>query len=89
MPSHREANLAPLTLNKLNDGAATTLSDTPIGTVIGPGNVTWAYQWDFLLQPGGTFQISKDKQITPVPEPAAISLLIILSGILFARYRGR
>src|SRR5438874_5566923 len=91
VPSHREIAFFPVTLNKLNDGVPTTLSDTPpIGVVFGPGDVTWAYQWDVVIPPSGTFLISKDKNITPsppVPEPAACSLLSLAAGLLLARCR--
>ena len=90
VPSHREIAFFPITLNKLNDGLPTTLSDTPpIGVAVWAGDVTWAYQWDFLLQPGQTFQISKDKNLRAVPEPAACSLLSLAAGLLLARYRKR
>jgi hypothetical protein len=93
IPSHREIAFTPVTFNKLNDGVPTTLSDTPpIGTVFGPGDVTWAYQWDVLLQPGQTFEISKDKNLragAPVPEPATCSLLSLASCLLLARWRKR
>jgi PEP-CTERM motif len=76
--SHRQIDFYPTILNSLNDGVATTLSDTPpIGTILGPGDMTWAFQWDVLISPGATFQISKDKNLlvtVPVPEPSTISL---------------
>ena len=89
MPSHHEAAFFPITLNKLNDGVPTTLSDTPpIGVPVGSGDVTWAYQWDVLIQPGLTFQISKDKNvINIVPEPGACGLLSITAGLFLARSR--
>jgi hypothetical protein len=89
VPSHREIALFPVTRNKLSDGVATTLSDTPIGTVVGPGDLTWAYQWDVVIQPGSTFQISKDKAIRAVPEPATASLLGLAVGLLLAAQRKR
>jgi hypothetical protein len=93
VPAHREIAFFPVTLNKLNDGLPTTLSDAPpIGTVFGAGDVTWAYQWDVLLQPGQTFQISKDKNLSAgsqVPEPAACSLLSLAAGLLLARRQKR
>jgi hypothetical protein len=93
VPSHREIAFFPVTLNKLNDGLPTNLSDAPpVGTVFGPGDVTWAYQWDVLIQPGQTFQISKDKNLKagpPVPEPAACSLLSLAAGIQLVRCRNR
>jgi hypothetical protein len=63
VPSHRDIAFFPVTRNGLNDGVATTLSNTPIGTVVGPGNMTWAYQWDFVLLLGTTFQIIQDEHI--------------------------
>ena len=71
VPNHREVAFFPTTLNSLNDAAPTTLSDTPLFTPVGPGDVTWAYEWDFVLQAGDTFLISKDKNlgVQPVPEP--------------------
>lgn len=88
--SHREAAFFPVTLNKLNDGLPTTLSDTAIGAVVGAGDVTWAYQWDFLLQPGDTFQISKDKrlELSAIPEPG-VGALLGLAGLLLVSYRKR
>lgn len=87
--NHREIAFFPTTLNELNDGAPTTLSD--ITGPIGPGNVTWANQWDFLLQPSATFVISKDKRLSspPVPEPAVSSLLCVAAGLLLAGCRKR
>ena len=87
--SHREIDFYPATRDELNDGVATTLSDTPIGTVVGPGDVTWAFQWDFTVQPGSTFLISKDKRLSGVPEPTACVLLSIGVGLLLAARRKR
>jgi len=86
VPSHREIAFFPVTLNKLNDAAPTTLSDT---TAAGAGDVTWAYQWDVLIPPSSSFLISKDKSIRLVPEPAAGALLSLAGGVLLARYRKR
>lgn len=90
VPSHREIAFFPTTLNKLTDGGPTTLSDTPgTGVVLGPGDLTWAYQWDFVLPTGGTFQISKDKHLVGVPEPAAAVLLSMGVGLLVGVRRKR
>ena len=75
--SHREIGIYPTTLNSLNDGLPTTLSDTPIGVLVGPGDLTWAYQWDVTIGPGATFQISKDKNLHIVPEPSSILLAVL------------
>jgi len=84
--SHAEAGYYASTLNKLNDGVATTLNDV---LVAGPGDVTWAFQWDKTVAAGGSFIISKDKSIGPaVPEPAAILMLgtcVVLLGRKFRR----
>jgi hypothetical protein len=73
VPSHREAAFFPVTLNKLNDALPTTLIDN---AGIGAGDVTWAFQWDVIIPPSSTFQISKDKSIRIIPEPASAALLI-------------
>jgi hypothetical protein len=41
----------------------------------GPGDATWAFQWNRTLAPGETFQINKDKQLSVAPEPATLLLL--------------
>ena len=62
------------------DALATTLSDLPGGS-LDPGDVTWAYQWDFDLAASGVgsdFQISKDKRMgNNVPEPSILSVLAL------------
>jgi hypothetical protein len=90
VPSHREIDVHPATLAKLADGSPTTLSDTPaMTTVVGSGDLTWAFQWDFVLPVGGTYQISKDKHMSGIPEPAAMSLLMIGIGLFSAARRTR
>jgi hypothetical protein len=87
---HFEAALHPTTLGYLNDALATTLSDLPGGS-LGPGDVTWAYQWDFDLAASGVgsdFQISKDKRMgNNVPEPSTLSVLAL--GLAVFAYRRR
>jgi hypothetical protein len=79
--THREVNLYPNTLNSLNDTLPTTLNDN-LGP-IGPGDVTWAFQWDFTIGVGGSVTISKDKLLA-VPEPSSLALVIAV-GCLFPR----
>ena len=89
--SHRELGFYPSILNSLNDGLPTTLSDTPIGVVVGPGDLSWAYQWDVTIAPNATFQISKDKNLhLIVPEPSSIALAAFgFAGLMAWGWRRR
>ncbi len=93
VPSHREVAFFSTTLSKLTDNLPTTLSDTPaFGVPLGPGDVTWAFQWDFTVGPNSTFQISKDKNLKAgptIPEPAAGALLGIAAGLLVIQRKKR
>jgi len=89
-PHRREIDFYNGILAKLTDGVASNLSDTPpIGAVFGPGDVTWAFQWDFTLLPNSVYQISKDKIISVIPEPAASFLLSFGAGLLLSIRRKR
>lgn len=74
---HYEAALGNLTLTSLMDGGPTTLSDT---ATAGPGDATFAYQWDATLAANGTITISK--LMTIVPEPTIASLLVATLGAM-------
>jgi hypothetical protein len=79
--SRVEANYYANTLNSLQDGNPTTLSGA---TSAGPGDVTWAFQWDVTIANNGTFVISKDKRLNVwVPEPTTIlgfGVVLLLVG---------
>ena len=82
--THQEAEPFPVTIFKLDDASPTTLSDNASA---GPGDVTWAYQWDVTLAPGQTFLISKDMQAA-IPEPStALLVLVGLLGLSLAKRR--
>jgi hypothetical protein len=79
-PTRVELNTFPTTANSLNDGNPSVypnVTGTPTNlnnsTTAGPGDVTWAFQWDVVIPTGGVFQVSKNKQIG-VPEPASMLL---------------
>lgn len=84
--NHWEISLYPTLLNHLNSGSPYTLAD---GISPRSGDVTWGFEWDANIAPNGTFNISKDKNLRPVPEPA--TMLLLGSGLLgmgvFARRR--
>lgn len=73
-----EANVYSSTLTSLNNATATTLNGN---SVFGPGDATWAYQWDLNLGAGDSFLISKNKSIQPIPEPGTLTLIGIGAGL--------
>lgn len=81
-PTHYEVGFAGPLLASLNDGLVTTLAD--IAGPIGPGNLAWAFQWDFIIAPGQSVLISKNKSFVPAPGATA---LLGLGGLLAARRR--
>jgi MYXO-CTERM domain-containing protein len=83
-PTHHEVGIYPVTINSLDDGGPTTLNDS--SSLSGPADYTWAFEWDFTINPGDSYIISKDKNIGPVPSPAALSLLG-LGGLAAMRRR--
>ena len=78
-----EANYYPVTLNSLNSGSPYTLNGT---TAAGPGDVTWAFEWDLTIAPGGSAVINKDKGLQ-VPEPSIAALALLSAGAMFLRRR--
>jgi hypothetical protein len=72
--------------------AGNDLSTLPgVQSSFGPGDASWAFQWNRTIAAGGSFQISKDKNLrVAVPEPATLGLLGIgLSWLGFAARRRR
>jgi hypothetical protein len=78
-PGANHGEVAPVggTLSKLNGGGPVSLGPPFFDGPLGPGAVTWALQWDFNINAGGSQIISKDKylDVVIVPEPSAIALL--------------
>ncbi len=82
-PTHYQIGQFPSIVNMFGDGLVSNLND--FGGPLGPTDITWAFQWDITLAPGGNFIISKDKLLY-IPTPGAAALLG-LSGLLAARRR--
>lgn len=76
--THGEVNFYANTLNSLTSGVTYTLNDN-VGP-LGPGDMTWALEWDKTIAPGGSFIVSIDKMLTPVPLPP--SVLMLGTGLL-------
>ena len=85
--SHGEVGLGTFTIDRLNDGLPTVLNDG-MGA-LGPGDVTWALQWDLSIAPGASVVISKDKNVfvSVIPEPTSFALLSL--GLIALALRKR
>ncbi len=81
--NHGEAGLFPFTLNRLNDGLATTLNDN---NSAGPGDTTWAFEWDLTIPAGSSFDINKALSLA-VPEPSSVALISL--GIMAGAFHKR
>jgi len=84
--NHGEVELPGVTLGKLTGSGPVTLADN---SSAGPGEVTWAFEWDVTIQPGGSFLISKDKSIDRlfIPEPSSLALLSLGMALCVLRKR--
>lgn len=81
-PTRWQVDTFPTILNALDNGGIDNLNNN-FGP-IGPGDLTWAFQWDLVIPIGGSVVISKDKNIVPAPTSLA---LLGLSGLLARRRR--
>jgi hypothetical protein len=81
--NHAEASIFPGTYSSLTNNSITTLNDT---THAGPGDATWAFEWDISLAAGGSFGISKVLDVQ-VPEPSIAALIAVGTTLLVVRRR--
>lgn len=83
-PTRWQVDNFPNTVNMLNDGVVDNLNNN--AGPIGPGDLTWAFQWDFVIPSGGSVSISKDKRVV-VPGPGTLGLLALAPVALLRRRR--
>jgi hypothetical protein len=83
--NHAEVGFFPNTLNKLNDLNTDNLND--ITGLTGPGDVNWAFQWDFSIAPGASAIINKSKyvELTAIPEPTSVTFILSAAAICAVR----
>jgi hypothetical protein len=79
--NYAEAATYNQTLNELNTQAGLVLNGNASA---GPGNVTWAFQWDRSIAAGGELDIFKDKSlsIAMIPEPSTVAFIALGAGML-------
>lgn len=74
--NYAEAAFVPQTLNELGGATYLTLNDA---TSANNGNVSWAFQWNATIDPGGELDILKDKglKVTMIPEPSTLAIIVL------------
>jgi len=78
-PTHWQMDTPWNILTVLNDSDSDDLADRY--AIYGPGDVAWAFQWDFVISPGKSAGVSKDKSISNVI-PEWNSLLLAAIGMV-------
>jgi hypothetical protein len=74
--------------SRLDNNVADNLMNT--GSGLGPGDLTWALQWDVTIPVGGSLHISKDKLLKAIPEWNSLFLAAIgMVGTIGIRRRRR
>ncbi len=67
-------------ISSLNDGGITNLNNT--GSPYGPGDASFAFQWNLRLDPDRAYTIENRKTLTTTPEPVS-TILFLAGGALF------
>jgi len=78
-PTHWQMDSPGNILALLNDNDQDDLADQY--AIYGPGDIAWAFQWDFVINPGKSAGVSKDKSISAVI-PEWNSLLLAAIGMV-------
>lgn len=83
-PNRFDVGNFPTIVSLFGNGEIDNLSNNP-----GPnaGDITWAFQWNFVLGAGDTFIISKDKRLDLVPAPAGVALVGLTGLVALGRRR--
>jgi hypothetical protein len=85
-PSAFQAAPFPDLFLSLSDFSITNLDNS--GIPFGPGDGTFAYQWNLSIPPNSSLTYTIDKNF--IPEPATGELCVVVLGLLIAaRWRGR
>jgi hypothetical protein len=94
---HYELDTYPNTLTKLTGGTASILGNGFGPGPVGPANVTFALQWDFVgtspprpaIGPGQTAVITKEGllQMYFIPEPSSFALVAVGAALICLRRR--
>jgi hypothetical protein len=79
--SRWEINTFPTVLGSLLDGGPTTLANAGSPT---SGDVEWAFQWDFTVAAGDSYDINKHKRIDQARVPDAGSTVAMLGMAMTA-----
>jgi hypothetical protein len=85
LPSHWEIGTYPTIRSKMVN--ACDLDTVLIDNTTISGDVTWAFQWDLAMAPGASSTIALRHEISPIPEPGSVLLMILAVPLLSRRGR--
>jgi large repetitive protein len=80
-PTRYEAGTAASLHSELASGSVYNLNGNSSAS---DANLAWAFQWDTSISANGTLMISKSMQLTVVPEPSMLTMLVAGSLVTLA-----
>ena len=83
IPDRWEINPSATVVTDLLSGTLTN-ANSPFTS---PNDISFAFQWNVVVAPGQTWQMSKDKLLNPVPEPCSLLALAGLAAMTARRRR--